>query len=58
MVKWEYKVEKLMFDYHTVESILNWYGEEGWELVNMIDRLGGYKLFIFKRERKNQLDNN
>lgn len=52
MVKWEYKVEIVKFDSHTVEGILNRYGEEGWELVNMIDRLGGYKLFIFKRRKE------
>lgn len=49
MVKWEYKVEKIAFDSHNVEDILNKYGEEGWELVFMVDRLNGYKLFIFKR---------
>lgn len=49
MVKWDYKVEKVMFDSHTVEDILNKYGKEGWELVSLVDRLGGYKLFIFKR---------
>lgn len=49
MDKWEYKVDKIMFDSYTIEDILNKYGEEGWELVSMVDRFGGYKLFIFKR---------
>lgn len=51
-MKWEYKVEKIKFNSYTVEDILNKYGEEGCELVNMIDRLDGYKLFIFKRPKK------
>lgn len=47
--KWEYKAEKIAFDSNTFIDILNKYGKEGWELVDIMDRLGGFKLFIFKK---------
>lgn len=48
-LKWEYLVEKVEFNANTLNSILNGYGNNGWELVGMVDRLGGFKLFIFKK---------
>ena len=48
-LKWEYLVEKVAFNANTLNSILNEYGNNGWELVGMVDRFGGFKLFIFKK---------
>lgn len=48
-IKWEYKAEKIAFDSYTFIDILNRYGKEGWELVDTIDRFGGFKLLVFKK---------
>lgn len=53
-MKWEYKVIKIAFDSNTLEDILDHYGDNGWELVSMVDRLGGYKLFVFKRMKEEE----
>lgn len=47
-MKWEYKVSQIVcHDNKELESILNDFGMERWELINVRD-----SKFIFKREKK------
>ena len=50
MVRWEYRVEHISGE--QIANQLNFLGEEGWELVQMIPVQGEYPyLAVFKRPR-------
>jgi hypothetical protein len=49
MTKWEYRIETLP-NMHTCEKALGSLGEEGWELISVVQSERFYKLFL-KREK-------
>ena len=58
MKKWKYKVEDTQWEVSwEVEKKLNKFGQNGWELVSVIDYLVGlnsYNKYFFKREVKEE----
>ena len=50
MKKWEYKVEDMYKS--NCDILLKHLGEEGWELVSIIDSLFPIVTAIFKREKQ------
>lgn len=53
MTKWEYKYELVE---RVSESLLNKFGERGWELVTIFQRPEGVSLY-FKRPKKEERRN-
>lgn len=53
MDKWEYKIEIASMDteFLTFEYLLNYEGENGWELVTIVERSDEFRC-IFKRKKK------
>lgn len=49
MQKWEYKVESLRERFYDLEYLLNYLGDQGWELVNTISPNNRDDKLIFKR---------
>lgn len=52
MDKWEYKIEKLLSNKKDkAEEILNSFGSEGWELIN-VNKGGTFTSYTFKRKMR------
>lgn len=53
MTKWEYRTEAAA-NYFNCQKLLIDAGEEGWELVSVLESRGTYKLF-FKRQKQHPI---